>query len=230
MKKNFFSLFLVTLLALGILTGCSSSSGGSTGGTYQPSVSGSLSIKFLGASWYRSGNYIYQSYSAEVTNNHPTKAAQFGQVTVTLKDADGKIIKSDTTYIGTIAAGDTIRYSDIIMFQGGEPSTISLSVSTADYSFVDNSNAIPSSKLSVSNINYISGDYYSRITGEVHNSSSKDSSMTRVSVIFMKDGKVVGGTFDYVFNLNHGTSTSFEILVNNSVPFDSYQVVATPWF
>lgn len=230
MKKKFFSLFLATLLMLCIFTGCSSNSGGSTDGTYQPSISGSLSIKYLGASWYRSGNYIYQSYSAEVTNNHPTKAAQFGQVTVTLKDASGKIIKSDTTYLGTIAAGDTIRYSDVIMFQGGEPSTISLSVSTTDYSFVDNSNAIRSSQLSVSNVNYVSGNYYDRITGEVRNSSSKDSSMTRISVIFMRDGKVIGGTYDYVRNLNHGSSTSFEILVNNSTQFDSYQVVATPWF
>lgn len=232
MRKRILAVLLAAAMCVLLLAGCSDSgSAGINGGNgNQTSSSGSASVKLLGASWYRSGSYINQTYAVEVTNNNKNKAISLAQLTVTVKDAEDRIVKTDTSYTGTIAAGDTVRYVGYCMFQGGEPSKISVSISTPSYGYVDNSTAIYSSELSVSNVNYIPGQYYSRVTGQVTNSSKNDASMVRVSIIFKKNGTVLGGTYSYITNVNAGSTVPFEVMIDESgIDFDTYQVTAIDW-
>lgn len=231
MRKKIVAAMLAIAVCALFLVGCSdgASSAGVTGNGGTTS-SGGTSVSILGAGWYRSGSYIHQSYVIDVKNSNTSKAAEFTEVTITAKDADGKIVKTDTSYAGTIAAGDTIRYAGELLFQGGEPATISASVSTPSYGYIDNSSAIYSSELKVSNVSYINGQYYSRVTGEITNTSNKNCSAARVSVIFEKDGKIIGGTYSYVNNINANSKVPFEVSINESgLQFDKYQVVAVPW-
>lgn len=232
MRKKILAVLLTAAMCVLMLAGCSDAgSGGIDGGNGSATnSSGSASVKLLGASWYRNGSYINQTYAVEVTNNNKEKAITLAQLNVTVKDADGKIVKADTSYTGTIAAGDTVRYVGYCMFQGGEPSTVSVSISTPSYGYTDNSKAIYSSELSVSNVNYIAGQYYSRVTGEVTNSSNKDATSVRVSVIFKKNGTVLGGTYTYVNNVSAGSTVPFEVMIDeDGVDFDTYQVTAIAW-
>lgn len=230
MRKRIVAALLIAAICVLLFVGCSDSgSGGINGGNgSQTGSNESVSVKLLGASWYRNLGYINQTYAVEVTNNNKNKAVNLAQLTVAVKDSDGKIIKVDTSCIGTIAAGDTIRYADYVTFQGGEPSTVSVSASSSYY--IDNSNSIYSSDINVSDVNYIDGKYYGRITGNITNSSNKDSSRVRVSVIFQKGGVVLGGDYDYVYDVNANSSVPFEIEFNkNDFDFDSYEVVAINW-
>lgn len=230
MRKRIVAALLIAAICVLLFVGCSDSgSGGINGGNgSQTGSNESVSVKLLGASWYRNLGYINQTYAVEVTNNNKNKAVNLAQLTVAVKDSDGKIIKVDTSYIGTIAAGDTIRYADYVTFQGGEPSTVSVSASSSYY--IDNSNSIYSSDIKASDLNYIDGKYYGRITGNVTNSSNKDSSRVRVSVIFQKGGVVLGGDYDYIYDVNANSSVPFEIEFNkNDFDFDSYEVVAINW-
>lgn len=242
MKRKIMAMLLAAAMCIMLLAGCDGGgtggitpSGSSTGGSTNNTVtdSGTTSIKLLGASWYRSsyGSYITQDYAVEVTNANKSKAAEFNQVTVTIKNAAGQVLATDTEYTGTIAAGDTIRYAGSIVYQGDEPASITVSVSTPSHGYVDNDRAdvIPSSDLEVSNVAKFNEDYYSRITGEVTNQSEKECTLVRVSVIFKKNGEIIGGTYAYVQNLNAGGKTAFEINYPSDLDFDAYEVVAVSW-
>lgn len=243
MRKRIVAVLLATVMCLFALTACGGGGsasvtpiapggGSNTGSGGGSSVSG-LSIKVLGASSYSSvGGYVNQFYSLEVTNPNSSKAAQFTQVTITLKNASGQVIKSDTNYIGVVAAGDTIRYSDRITYQGEAASTISASLTTPGYGFDSNENlnAVYSNDLIVSNVSFVGSGDSRRITGEITNGSSKNCSMVRISSILRAQGKCIGGNYDFVNNLAPGATQSFEIgLYGLTADVDGYAVYAANW-
>lgn len=229
MRKRILAVLLSAVMCILLLAGCSGSTGGTeTGGG--SSSSGSTSVKLLGCAWSRSTYFVTQTYAVEVTNSNKSKAAEYTQLTVTVKDADGKVLSNTTRFVGTIAAGDTIRLADNFPFQSSsDPNSVTVSISTPSYGYVDNSKAIYMSDLKVSNTAYIKGSFSDKVTGEVTNTSSNNSDTTRISVIFKQGGKSIGGKYTFIYNLAAGATQAFEVDVDSGVIYDEFEVVATDW-
>ena len=244
MRKRIVAVLLAAVMCLFALTACDGGGSGSvtpaepgsgtnTGSGSSSSSVAPLTVKILGASSYsKVSGYVDQFYSLEVTNPNSSKAARFTQVTVTLKNASGQVIKSDTNYIGVVAAGDTIRYSGNIMYQGEMADTIGVSLNTPGYGFDSNEalSAVYSDDLVVSNVSLVGSGNSRRITGEVTNRSSKSCSMVRVSSVLQTQGQCIGGDYCYVDNLAPGATQSFEInLYGLTADINNFAVYAASW-
>lgn len=244
MRKRIIAALLAAIICLFAFTACDGGGSGSvtpvepgtgtnTGSGSSSSSVNPLTIKILGASSYSQvSGYVEQFYSFEVTNPNSSKAARFTQVTVTLKNESGQVIKSETNYIGVVAAGDTIRYSGNIMYQGEIADTIGVSLTTPGYGFDSNESldAVYSNDLVVSNVSLVGSGNRRRITGEVTNRSSKSCSMVRVSSILQTDGQCIGGNYCYVNNLSPNATQSFEInLYGLTTDINNYAVYAANW-
>lgn len=229
MKKKVLALILAVAISCLLLVGCGGSGGGLNG---SGSNSGGVSISVLGSGYWSTGSYTYVSICMELKNSS-NKAASFVPVSLTVKDADGRILSTTTGYAPTVAGGDSFQYTDYVMFPNTStsPASVHVDVNVPSYGWVDNSSStvIKSSEMNVSNVSFISGAYYNRITGYVVNNSRKTCTMAYVSLILKRDGKVVGGTYTVTTDsISNGGRAAFEIVVPPIV-FDSYEVVAVSY-
>jgi len=185
-------------------------------------------IKLLdsGYALYSNDYSSYLFYAVEVENPNEEYAIHFPEATITVKDADGKIITTEDEYLPSIAAGETYKYGDNIYLDDDVKGDITVEISVANdeyaYEKQEDSEIVPSKDLEVSNVSENEDSY----TGEVTNSSDLDLDL-EVSVIFTKDGKLVGGEKTYVTNVDAGDTKAFEVLAYSEfADYDGYEVAA----
>lgn len=176
-------------------------------------------------------NHVTISYAVEIKNPNENYAVQTATIYITSKDKDGKILSSDQVYLNSIAANDTITYGGFAIYEGELPTSVEFSVDNDDegynYVFQEGSEIIYSNDLSISNVSENIGTYDNTYTGEITNNSKVDLSSVLVSVIYKKDGALVGGCNSYVGNLDAGETKAFEIYAYSSVEdYDSYEIHA----
>ena len=195
----------------------SSSSSSNTTEADKPLVIGYNSTYYI-----ESGDYYYCYYFVELTNPNSTKSVQDAKMNTTIKNADGKVICSDSSYLPTVAPNETIYYTDEFMLDE-EPDFAHCTIEYGTYSFVEQSKvkAAKSSEIRVSNTyGKESGSLYNKFTGEVTNTSKYDASRVKVMVIY--NGKIYGGDSTTIYNLPAGGVKSFQFLAHK-LPVDSYQ-------
>lgn len=233
MKKKLCALVLAVAMSVLVLTGCGG--GGSSGtisGDSQTPGGGGLSIHLLGATWEKDQDYTWLYYCAEVTNTN-SQASSVSSVIVTPKSKNGgtlAVLQWDT--IGPIAGGDTVRFSGVEYYKGEAPEKVTLSLDLLNKydSYNDNYHkAVPSSRLQIVNSS-MSSDM-KMITGTLVNNGSIEAERVRISVLFKKNGKYIGGNYDYVADVQpNGGKADFEINLYKrfTTPgdFDSYEIVA----
>jgi len=183
-----------------------------------------------GYSAYQNGDYVYLYYAVEMTNPNEEYAIEFPTITVTAKDADGKILKTEDQTLMAIAAGDTIKYGSSVLYEGSADSvsTVEISVGNSDsnYTAQDGSGVVYFEDLSVGNVSETSDGF----TGEVANVSSEDESTICISVIYTKEGKMVGGDTTFVDDVAAGESKAFELSTYSGfTDYDGYEIVALQW-
>lgn len=155
-------------------------------------------------------------YGVIVSNPNETYAANQFNVTVTAKDAEGKVLGTDTAHpryllpLQTSATAGSINTS-------GNPASIEVSISIQSSSW-ELSTDVQGGDLDelfyAGNISEIDKGYgQMSITGEVFNGTEKDTSNPIVNVILRDvDGSIVYGDFTYVQgDVPAGGSAAFEV-------------------
>lgn len=230
MKKKFLALILAAAMSCLLLTSCGGGGGssGTVSGGDQEASNGKVSIRLLGASWEEEYGYVWVYYSAEIKNTN-SKTSGGCQLTVTSRDADNKILDvSSIDYTGSIAARDTVRFSGKVFYSGDAPETVELSIGSPMGGYGDFEKVAKSSEFEITNQNLIKD---SKITGEVINHSDVTPTNVRVSVLFKKNGKYIGGDYTYVNDVQaNGGKAAFEVYIPDCCEgFESYEVVAAEW-
>ncbi len=178
-------------------------------------------------------NNTYSSsatYAVQISNPNPDHAILYPVIVVTIKDAENRILKNEEQTLNSIAAGDTIYYGNSIYMDNiADAASYEINVETNNYRKQDDSQYARTSDFVIENTNLIEGSYDNRITGEITNTGSVDTYMTAVSIIFKKNGKMIGGTTSYVDHVSPGTKKVFEISFTKSFDFDDYEVHAIQW-
>lgn len=187
----------------------------------------------LNSGWNYTKPYKYSNiyYAVEIKNPNMDYAIEFPTITVTARDADGKILSNEERVLNSIAAGDTIIYGSDMSYEGDTPETVDISVSCNDknYAKQDNNQYIKQSDFVISNTSENNG-MFKKYTGEITNNSSVDFNTVSISVIYKLNGEMVGGENSFVNNLGAGETKVFEISASSDVgEYDSYEFYAIQW-
>lgn len=173
------------------------------------------------------------SYAVRIKNPNKKYAVEFPVITTTVRGADGKILTTEDMTLSRIAADDTITYGGGLTYESDElPESVDFSVGNRDDNFVLQmlSDAIPQEYIVIENTSEIVGEYNTNYTGEITNNSDTDMRSAAVSVIFTKEGKLLGGTTSYVDNIGAGETKAFEISASSTVSdYDAYEIHAIQW-
>lgn len=163
-------------------------------------------------------NDRYVTYGAKLSNSGSNS---YGYVTlkIAIKDANGKIIKSDDYAFSSIAAGDTVFAADDINVGEYDPASVDFSVSYSDSdvsdAFVNDSST---SDFTLSNLSEIPDDFGTTITGEITSNAADDYSSVCITVLLEQDECVVGGFYGYADDVNSGETSVFEISGSRNLP------------
>lgn len=184
---------------------------------------------------YQEGPYTKVSYAVELKNPNEDYAVEFPVIRITSKNADGGILSNDEQTLMAIAAGDTMFYGNVALYEGAAPETVEISVLSGDddydFQLQQGSEILYTRDLQVSNISMIDGDHRS-FTGEVSNQSKIDLSNYAITVIYKMGDTIVGGTTGYGDALKSGATAPFEIDDYDDFPsesFDGYEIFAIQW-
>ena len=157
------------------------------------------------------GDDRYVTYGAKLSN---AGSDSYGYVTlkITVKDANGKIIKSDDYTFSSIAAGDTVFAADKISVGAYDPASVDFSVSCSE-SDISNAfaNDSSTSDFTLSNLSEIPDGSWTTITGEITSDATDDYSAVTITVLLEQDDSIVGGFSGYTDNVNSGETSVFEI-------------------
>lgn len=190
-------------------------------------------VNLIDSGWTSSknGDYTHVYYCVEIENPNAEYAIQFPTITITSRDAEGKILKNDERVLNSIASGDTIIYGSDSLYEGAEPTTVDISVSNGknDYAQQDNSKYAKTSDFVITNVSENKGSFNTKYTGELTNNSEIDLSNISVTVVYKKDGEYVGGSVGFVDNVDSGATKVFEISSDYSLEYDSYELYAIQW-
>lgn len=171
------------------------------------------------------------SYAAKIHNPNEEYAVEFPVITITARDADGKILKTENDKIFAIAANDTIAIGREIVHEGDEPDSVEITVSnnSDDYIHQSGSGKIRHDELTISNASEIIGEHERRYTGEVTNNSNENLDNVAITVIYKNGDKIVGGELDIIDELSIGSTKPFEISSYVDIEHDSYEIYALQW-
>lgn len=183
----------------------------------------------------------YVHYAVEIQNPNPSYAAQFANIVVTGKHADGTIAFSDewtvadimpssTTYWATQAGNGSVQASD----------TVEFSVTVNKRNWIASDQTIPADLYTFSSVSAVPDRYMGMsatgeitLTQDVEIDSLKESSDEPIVVCVLKDanGSIVTGFSGYLNSeLNVGTPTAFEIRNHFDVPeYATLEMHANPW-
>lgn len=215
-------------------TGSSSDNSQSTVSTEEKAASEPQQITLIESGWSasQSSDYTDISYAVKIQNPNENHAVVFPTITITAKDADGKILKNDEQLLSSIAAGDTIMYANNVSYEGAVPATVDISVKNGsdDYEEQDDSEYVKCSNFTFQNTSENKGSYSTTYTGEITNNSNVDLSSVVICVVYKSGGKLIGGTNGYIDDLTAGATMPFEISSWSEVSgYDTVEFYAVPW-
>jgi hypothetical protein len=238
--KKWIALVVSFVLAMAMLTGCGSSNNtsGESGSADKPAggvadTSKPVDLEII-ESGFTVGESGYVHYGIAVNNPNTGFLVDSYVVTVTGKDADGKIVFTDEQTMGTLVPGDT----QIFATQAGNgtaPATVEISVSAKERNWqATDKKAVK--YFEITNTNVVPSDYGlgASFTGEIvlleklPENSFMESAW--LSVIFRDaNGAIISGDHSFVDNLAVGQALPFELHIYNVPDYASYELHALPW-
>ncbi len=191
------------------------------------SVLKKIEIKQFGYTVLKADEWITVNYALELCNSNKKYAVSFPKIYVTVRDNDGKILKTEDQALWGIAADDSYMYAGDISYKGIEPETVEISVQTQEdrFELQADSDMIKSDNLVIANTSKQDG-YSISFTGEITNNSKEDLSRVKVVVVYKKGDKIVGGDIEYMDDLLSGQTLPFEISYCEEMEYDSYEITA----
>lgn len=178
---------------------------------------------------YTGDNVIY--YAVKVTNQNNNYAYRFPSFNITIKDSDGKILKTQKQVLNYIAADDVSFYGNSLSYSGDSAYEIEVSPNYRKEDFIKQNDSlyIKTSDFIITNVYENKTKYDKLYTGEVFNNSDVDCKGVAITVIYKSNGSIVGGNTTYIDSLNAKSKNYFEIAHNGVIDYDSYEIYAQPW-
>ena len=192
-----------------------------------------ITVMLVDSGWcsYKNSSYTHVPYAVQIKNPNSDYAIEFPTITITARDADGKILKTDEQVLNSISAGDTIFYGSEIFYEGYEPEAVEISVTNRDSNFEkqDNNIYVKQSDFTIFNISENSRTFKT-FTGEITNNSIVNLDKVAVIIIYKNSGQIIGGDIGFVDDMAAGSTKAFEISVDSGMTqYDSYDFYAIQW-
>lgn len=170
-------------------------------------------------------------YAVEMRNPNKYNAIISPNIEVTVRDSDGRILTKQNRSLFAVAPEDTINFGDAINCPKGSPDKVEINVKNNDYDFKtfegSGIHSVKDFKVSDVKEDTSSGDqvYY---TGKLKNTSDDDLGGVVATVVFKKEGKIVGGVTGQIGTVVAGDTTTFNIAAKSGFSdYDSYDVYVT---
>lgn len=218
-----FSAFLLSFMLLFALTGCG---GDSSSSSSSESEKKPLEITQSGYSPTASGDYL--NYAFIITNPNEDYKVMFPNVTVTAYAEDGTIIATEDEIFDSLAAGETTADSGTMAMNGQTPAKVDFEVEFDEDDYTKSSDAPISDQLVISNTSVSQDTFgYSKFTGQIENTSDKDLTLVKITVVLKQGDQIVGGDMTYIDELKAGNSKPFELSAfGTNIEYDSYEFYA----
>lgn len=213
--------FLISVAALIGLTACGSSA-----------ASDKKEIEIVESGYCVADGYV--QYGLKLHNLSQSSSAEFPTISISGKDADGKVVFSDEWVINTLTPDSTTMWAS----QAGN-GNVDESVQVEFSISVNSKNWVSGKKTegdiyTISNINEVPAyGTYETVTGEITlNKEGKDYTRPQIVFIFRDDaGNIVYGASTYLFSdLSVGTPKAFESYTFKNVKHSTVEVYANPWY
>ena len=173
------------------------------------------------------GTSNYLRYVAIIENPNTSMTMRYLDYTVTVKDASGKVIASDSGGCGELLPSEKAVISGMVNCAGGIAADMDIRVICNANNFTLGHSVIPSSEFYFQDLSIIDKGIVEGLTvvGTIYNNSNT-STMLRIDGIYRKDGKIVYSESGYINNLLPGEN-SFELSNHSSdVVFDTVELFA----
>lgn len=181
-------------------------------------------------SGWSAGESGYVFYGVGIENPNTSFEARFPKITVTGKDADGKILFSNDQVLNFMLPGAKYYYGGQAG-NGTAPATVDITVSMEDRNWVANDKQ-SMEIYTISNANEIVGDYGNvSFTGEITaNEEWSDVSQAMMNVILRDaSGSIVAGYFGFAPVSKTGDTAVFDVSGYDVPEHASFEVYAQPW-
>ena len=234
MRKRFLTLGLAVLMSVSMVAcgnnDSSSNSGNAESETSAQKEQSDLQIVESGYSVVNSDSDVYAYWGATIKNPNNDYGMDYPEITITAKDADGKILTTETQTLMGIAPGDTVSFGSFVDCNGQRPETVEIEANSGDLVAASSYSGISSSEIKVSNLSEMK-DSYGGIdyTGEVENTSETELESVVVTILCKKGDNIVYGTTTYVDDLKAGSKKPFEASEYDIPEHDSYEISAQSW-
>lgn len=173
---------------------------------------------------------IYLTYAVKVKNPNKNMAAEYTDITITGKNEDGSILFSNEDTIPLIMPGDTVAWAEDAMdCKNKVPASIEITVGGAHLVAVDEiDSGVMSSEFSIDNLSIVEGDWDTSVTGEITNNSDVDCDDVIITVIYLKNDKMVGGYHSYQDDMSAGKKAAFDVSAwgLEDLDYDELEVLA----
>ena len=156
---------------------------------------------------------IYLTYVVKVKNPNKDMAAVYTDITITGKNEDGTILFSNEDTIPLIMPGDTVAWAEDTMdCKNKVPATVEITVGGASFNTLDEiDDGVVTADFSIENLSIVDGDWGASVTGEITNNSDVDCDDVIITVIYLKDDKMVGGYHSYQDDMSAGKKAAFDV-------------------
>ena len=210
----------------GIFTKSNISSYDYLGGTYRiangvaslKSGYNNLWVQDVGVSYVDHDGDIDVFYSMRIKNTDG-KYPFGGTLEVTCYSSSYSVLSTDTQDIPKIVPGDTIYCTLHFKYQGQKPAYIGMGMEWIPLNVTNIAKASTFSLLNTSQKKY---DSYSKYTGTIKSNHNIDVWVC-VSIIYYKDGQMVGGHHEQ-FGVKKNNTRAFSMTVYNEPDYDSYKL------
>ena len=162
-------------------------------------------------------------YAAIIENPNTSWAAENISVNITIKDADGNIIGSESDYLSTLFASGKLAVCGYT-FDAEDAASIEVSPTVSGNCWTmipDVTQGDIDRTLYVDSLNIVPGDFDTTITGAAHSDTDSEFSLARANIVLRNNnGDIVGGTFTYIDTMAPQSTNSFSASVDSEIPVD----------
>lgn len=187
-------------------------------------VDSGYSVESLGG-----GNSLIY-YAVEITNPNEYNAIVSPNIEITVLDSEGRVLTKQNRSLFAVAPGDTFCFGDAINCPKGSPADVEITVENKDYDFktFEGSGIHSVKDFTVGEVTEEKNGDQMYFTGTITNDSEEDLGGVIATIVFKKDGNIVGGVTGQVGGIVAGDTTTFNIAAKSGFSdYDSYDVYVT---
>lgn len=170
-------------------------------------------------------------YAAEIANPNKYNAITSPIITISVRDKDGGIITKQQKVLAGLAPKERLTFGDCLKCDSGDIGEVEITVKNKDYDIKAAETAgVGSVKdLEILKSEQRKGDNGAvNFTGTVKNKTDVDRGNVVITVVYLKEGKIVGGATEFIDALAANSEAEFTVTDKGGLTdYDSYEIYAT---